>query len=542
MACGCFDNKKLKENIHVDDNKQLNDSKQLYNNKILKLDSIQNLPIDEIINLYKDGYRLEQLGDNIKSLNYGSECSGSPALDRSYTTTNPADYIPIAMKFAYAQKFTPTFRCLSSVKLRVRKVLDVDATVAICSDSGGKPAFPTGILGEFTRSYSELSYSFTEVDFPLNILLSNLNPLWIVITSMYDPNYTLEDTLIEVDAFWDTNGNGNNLCFKNGTNAWIYKAYARPFFKTMKLNYAAPVVLTSITVSPPTASINVNATQQLSAECKDQNNTTMTCPTLTWESDNSSVATVNSAGLVTAVSTGTDAHITARVGSIVSNASMITVTSPSQVLTSIAISPTTASINVSATQQLSAICKDQNNATMTCPTLSWVSSVQSKATVNSSGLVIGVAAGNTNITATHVSPSVTSNNSVITVNAPGGATCQSITTPTATPSTIAPGSSTTLRATVTPSIQTSQEFSVQFMDGNTQIGNPVTTINQIATKAWIPIVGTHDVSAKVGSECTSPSTVQVVVNPGATPESGGAGIVVVIAAVVAAAVLLSKKG
>src|SRR3972149_6939660 len=88
-------------------------------------------------------------------------------------------------------------------------------------------------------------------------------------------------------------------------------------------------VLTTITVSPVSTSVNVNSTTQLTATCKDQNGNTMTCPTLTWTSSDPSKATVNSSGLVTGVLSGLT-NVTARSGSITSNSSTVTVsTTPS---------------------------------------------------------------------------------------------------------------------------------------------------------------------------------------------------------------------
>ena len=58
-------------------------------------------------------------------------------------------------------------------------------------------------------------------------------------------------------------------------------------------------IISSITISPTSASININDTQQLSAVCKDQYGNVMTCPSLTWKSDNINIATVDSTGNVT---------------------------------------------------------------------------------------------------------------------------------------------------------------------------------------------------------------------------------------------------
>jgi hypothetical protein len=116
----------------------------------------------------------------------------------------------------------------------------------------------------------------------------------------------------------------------------IYSVYWADFtiLTQFPIDYVAPVdnpILTSISVLPTTASINVNTaqapsgnTQQLKSTCKDQNGNIMTCPILTWSTNSPSVATVDSSGLVTGISTGT-ANITASTGGKISNISTITV-------------------------------------------------------------------------------------------------------------------------------------------------------------------------------------------------------------------------
>lgn len=85
----------------------------------------------------------------------------------------------------------------------------------------------------------------------------------------------------------------------------------------------------------------------------------------------------------------------------------------SQILTTITISPPSQSISVGSTIPLTAVCKDLNVATMTCPILAWLSSNPAKATVDASGLVTGIAEGTANVTAS--ASGVTSDASVITV-------------------------------------------------------------------------------------------------------------------------------
>ncbi len=83
------------------------------------------------------------------------------------------------------------------------------------------------------------------------------------------------------------------------------------------------------------------------------------------------------------------------------------------ILTSIVVAPIAVSINVNSTVQLGAICKDQNGTTMPCPILTWTSSDTSKATVNSTGKVTGIATGVANVTVKY--GSITSNVSTVTI-------------------------------------------------------------------------------------------------------------------------------
>ena len=95
--------------------------------------------------------------------------------------------------------------------------------------------------------------------------------------------------------------------------------------KTIGLGATPLPVLTTISISPEAVSIGVSSNKQLTSICKDQNNNTMTCPALTWTSSSTSIATINSSGLITGVSPGT-ANIIASASGKTSNISVITVT------------------------------------------------------------------------------------------------------------------------------------------------------------------------------------------------------------------------
>ena len=174
-------------------------------------------------------------------------------------------------------------------------------------------------------------------------------------------------------------------------------------------------VVTTVTVSPASASVQVGATVTLQAIVKDQNGIVMTGQSVSWSSNNGA-ASVNSSGVVTGVSAGS-ATITA-VSSGISGTAAITVTStppPAPVVTTVTVSPASASVVAGSTVTLQATVKDQNGNVMSGQTVGWTSGNTAAATVNSSGVVSGVAAGNATITATSSGKSGTSS---ITVTAP----------------------------------------------------------------------------------------------------------------------------
>jgi hypothetical protein len=184
-----------------------------------------------------------------------------------------------------------------------------------------------------------------------------------------------------------------------------------------------PPQVTTVTVSPATASIQAGSNLPLQATVKDQAGTPMSGQTVTWSSGNSGVATVSAAGVVTGVAAGS-ALITAT-SSNKSGTSTVTVTAappPAPVVTTVTVAPPSASIAIAATVALQATVKDQNGNPMTGQPVTWSTSNASVAIVNASGIVTGVAAGPATITATSSGKTGTSS---ITVSAsppppPGG--------------------------------------------------------------------------------------------------------------------------
>ncbi len=173
-------------------------------------------------------------------------------------------------------------------------------------------------------------------------------------------------------------------------------------------------VLVSIAVTPANASLAIGQQQQFTAtgtysDGSQQNLTN----SATWASSATSVATVSSGGLSTAIAAGS-ATIQAAAGSIKGSASL-TVTPPT--LVSIAVTPTNPSLTVGQQQQFTATGTysdgSQQNLTNTA---TWSSSSTSVATINSTGGATALAAGNTNIRA--VAGSISASTSLTVTGGP----------------------------------------------------------------------------------------------------------------------------
>jgi M6 family metalloprotease-like protein len=119
-------------------------------------------------------------------------------------------------------------------------------------------------------------------------------------------------------------------------------------------------VLTSITVTPATATINVGQSQQYTATGKDQNGAVMAI-TPNWTTTGG--GTISSTGLLTATTAGGPFTVSATVVTI-SGTAQVTVT-PAPVLTTITVSPATTTITQGQTQQFTAVGKDQFGTVMT---------------------------------------------------------------------------------------------------------------------------------------------------------------------------------
>jgi trimeric autotransporter adhesin len=152
----------------------------------------------------------------------------------------------------------------------------------------------------------------------------------------------------------------------------------------------------TVQVTPAAVSVLVGATTPLEARTLDSEGGALTGRTITWSTDNSSVATVNAQGVVTGVSAGS-ATITATSEGR-SGAAVITVLAVP--IATVNVTPAFETIIAGETRLLSATALDADGGTLTGRLFTWRTDNAQVATVSSTGLVTAVNPGTTTITAT----------------------------------------------------------------------------------------------------------------------------------------------
>ncbi len=193
----------------------------------------------------------------------------------------------------------------------------------------------------------------------------------------------------------------SNGCGFEDEDAGFYGQSVRPVRVTVKV--------TSITLSPSSLTLSVGSNQTLTATIlpSDASN-----KGITWSSSNTSVATVDQTGKVTAVMAGScTITATAKDGSGKKGTCAVTINGIE--VTSITLSPSSLTLSVGSNQTLTAtiLPSDASNKGLT-----WSSSNTSVATVDQTGKVTAVMAGSCTITATAKDGSGKKGTCAVTIN------------------------------------------------------------------------------------------------------------------------------
>jgi trimeric autotransporter adhesin len=156
------------------------------------------------------------------------------------------------------------------------------------------------------------------------------------------------------------------------------------------------VPVASVAVLPSAATLVTGGTVTLQTVAYDANSNPLSGRAIVWASSASQVATVDASGKVTAVSAGSATVSGTVEGKSASSAITVTVIP----VAAVAVTPGSATLDVGASKALDAVATDANGNTLAGRPITWASANKSIATVSASGLVTGVGAGTTDITAT----------------------------------------------------------------------------------------------------------------------------------------------
>ncbi|MCZ7402508.1 MAG: Ig-like domain-containing protein [Candidatus Methanoperedens sp.] len=160
-------------------------------------------------------------------------------------------------------------------------------------------------------------------------------------------------------------------------------------------------VLKTITVSPVRASKLVGATQTFTAAGSDQNGgSILISPATVWSSTNTTVGTIDSSGMFTALEPGITTIIATNGtdGTVIGMASATVIAPGDLGVTTIKVSPSTRSLAVNGTQIFTATAFDQLGNVIAA-IFSWVSNNPAVGTIDSTGKFTALSAGTTTISA-----------------------------------------------------------------------------------------------------------------------------------------------
>ena len=171
----------------------------------------------------------------------------------------------------------------------------------------------------------------------------------------------------------------------------------------------SPATVASLTISPASASVVAGGTQQFAATATYTDNTSGDVSTsTTWSSSNTAVATVNGAGLGSAITAG-NTSITANFAGVTASADL-TVTPANSgggntgpTVVSVQLTPINPTVTVGATVQMLLLqhLSDGTTQTVTSTDVTWQTTVASVASVDAHGVVTGVTAGSAQIWGTY---------------------------------------------------------------------------------------------------------------------------------------------
>jgi uncharacterized protein YjdB len=176
---------------------------------------------------------------------------------------------------------------------------------------------------------------------------------------------------------------------------------------------AEPEKVASIVGMNPTDSVRLGKTIAFDIETRDASGKKLTGRKVTWSSLNPNVATVDANGVVTGLVIGSTT-ITARADA----ATAQTDVKVQPLVASVVLFPSSATIPIGSTRALTVAVSDKNGLALAGRTVAFSSSNPNIATVNASGVVVGVSIGRAVINAEAVQDQVSGTATIDVVQAP----------------------------------------------------------------------------------------------------------------------------
>lgn len=189
---------------------------------------------------------------------------------------------------------------------------------------------------------------------------------------------------------------GNTIVWQQGNspNSNLYIFVYEP---------GAPVepILDRVTVTPDTATLEIDGTEQFTATAFDQFGEEMAGAEFAWACSNTTVGTIDDTGFFTAHAAGTT-DVTATAEDIAGTATVtVTADEPEEpVLDSIEVEPETVTLEIDGTQQFAATALDQFEEEMTGIAFNWSCDNETVGEIDTDGIFTALAAGTATITAT----------------------------------------------------------------------------------------------------------------------------------------------
>ena len=273
------------------------------------------------------------------------------------------------------------------------------------------------------------------------------------------------------------NAVGTVTAVKAGSAIISVKTNDGGFTDTCTINVVPKVDVTGIDIANKAVTLSAGMTYGINAEVFPHHASNQT---VKWTTNAPKVATVNEDGVVTAVGAGT-AVITAT--TVDGNYSMRCTVTVTQSVTGVKVSPATASIAAGSSKTIRASVEP---STATSKGVTWYSSNEKVATVNSRGIVIGVAPGTATITALTDEGGYSDTCTVTVYVAQSGVKINSDKV------TVAKGSKTVLTATITPANATDQKLTWSSDNTNVATVNQAGQVNGIAKGSAVITVKTED--------------------------------------------------